>query len=397
MRRLIILIIALVVAVWIGVKIAEDPGYVLLSYQTWTIEMPLWFTAIALIFSFIILYFLARLLRHVSDLPARLRAWSKRRRERSVQHFTHQGLLALAAGKWTAAEKKLLKAARHNAAAWMNYIGAARAAYEQGDSEKRDRYLQHAVMATTEAEVAVGLEQAQVQIEQQQLEQALATLQRLHQIVPKQNYILRLLLQVCASLKDWQMILELLPKARKQQALPETKLSQLEIQAYQGLLNKLVQQKEVDIETIKEKWQQIPRALRNHDQLLHVYAQILIARKEYEEAEQLIRHYLKRLWSEDLAYDYGLFTTEDPDDQLAYAEKWLPGHENNAALLLTLGRLCLANQLWGKARSYLETSLSIEPRAETYLELAKLAEQLNEKQSAYDAYRKGLALTLQKA
>ena len=51
----------------------------------------------------------------------------------------------------------------------------------------------------------------------------------------------------------------------------------------------------------------------------------------------------------------------DVRQQLERAENWLAQHPRDAVLLLTLGRLCAHQGLWGKARSYLEASLSIEP------------------------------------
>ena len=51
MKRLIIYLIILVAAVWLGLKIAEDPGYALFAYQRWTVEMPLWLAALGIIFA----------------------------------------------------------------------------------------------------------------------------------------------------------------------------------------------------------------------------------------------------------------------------------------------------------------------------------------------------------
>jgi HemY protein len=48
----------------------------------------------------------------------------------------------------------------------------------------------------------------------------------------------------------------------------------------------------------------------------------------------------------------------------------------DGALLLTLGRLCRQQQLWGKARSYLEAALAIAPSRAAHVELAQLLEQL---------------------
>ena len=66
-------------------------------------------------------------------------------------------------------------------------------------------------------------------------------------------------------------------------------------------------------------------------------------------------------------------------------------------LLLTLGRLCVRNRLWGKARIYFESSIGVEPRAETYFELANLLDELGEFGPAREQYRTGLAKAVESA
>lgn len=390
MRRFIFCLIVLVVAVWLGVKIAADPGYVLIAYHNWTAETPVWFALMTLVITFMLIYLLVRLLKNLGRLPRKIRNWTARRRARINQRLTHQGLLALSFGKWVEAEKKLIKATPANAIAWVNYLAAARAAYERGDKDKREYYLQQAIKVSKDAEIAVGIEQFQFQYEQQQFEQALAILQRLHQLAPKQNYILRLLIQLCARIEDWQTVLTLLAQARKQKALSEEKLEILEVQAQTALLTKFAKQ-EADLAAIKAYWDNIPRLLRKHPTLLHGYATALISKGEQIEAEKLLRIALNKEWNTELVYAYGLLEAK-PDEQLTYAEKWLPAHENDAILLLTLGRICLRNQLWGKARSYLESSIAMQPRAETYFELAKLFEKIADHEHACVTYKEGLAL-----
>jgi HemY protein len=60
--------------------------------------------------------------------------------------------------------------------------------------------------------------------------------------------------------------------------------------------------------------------------------------------------------------------------------------------LLSLGRLCKHNKLWGKARSYLNASIGIKPHSDAYKELGQLLEQLNEHSQAVECYHKGLLL-----
>ena len=55
-------------------------------------------------------------------------------------------------------------------------------------------------------------------------------------------------------------------------------------------------------------------------------------------------------------------------------------------------RLCLRNELWGKARSYLETVISLRPSPEAYQEYGALLNQMGEADAAADAYRDGLGM-----
>jgi HemY protein len=78
---------------------------------------------------------------------------------------------------------------------------------------------------------------------------------------------------------------------------------------------------------------------------------------------------------------------------LALAETLLETHPHDPGLLLALGRLCLRAKLWGKARGYLEASISTDGPTPAYRELGHLLEQLGEHETALEVYRRGLAGT----
>ena len=80
--------------------------------------------------------------------------------------------------------------------------------------------------------------------------------------------------------------------------------------------------------------------------------------------------------------------------QLERAEVWLVDHPRDPILLLVLGKLCAHQELWGKAQSYFEASVSIESRHSTYLELARLFERTGRPEDATAQYRKALEQTL---
>jgi HemY protein len=80
--------------------------------------------------------------------------------------------------------------------------------------------------------------------------------------------------------------------------------------------------------------------------------------------------------------------------QIERAETWLERHPHDGALLLTLGKLCARQGLWGKAESYLEAALSVEPTYAGHLELARLHERLGNAEAARRHYASSLDLAL---
>ena len=66
----------------------------------------------------------------------------------------------------------------------------------------------------------------------------------------------------------------------------------------------------------------------------------------------------------------------------------------DGVLLLTLGRLCARQELWGKAQNYLEASMSLEPTYTAYLALAQLHDQLGNADAARRHYRASLDLAV---
>ncbi len=91
---------------------------------------------------------------------------------------------------------------------------------------------------------------------------------------------------------------------------------------------------------------------------------------------------------------YGECGAADTLRQIERAERWLRDHREDGALLLALGRLCAQQQLWGKAQSYLEASLSVEPTYSVHLELARLHEKLGRADDARVHYRASLELAV---
>src|SRR5690606_23963896 len=85
-----------------------------------------------------------------------------------------------------------------------------------------------------------------------------------------------------------------------------------------------------------------------------------------------------------------------PQQLLLILEEQLKSRPNNPVLLLTLGRVCLRNQLWAKAREYFEHALRMSDSgqltAEISGELARLALHQGEGVAALEHYQCAMQL-----
>jgi HemY protein len=392
MRRFIVILLIFILSVFLGLKIAQDPGFAFFSYQQWSVEMPLWFAGLLLLMFFFAAYLLVRLFDSVDFSLYRWKNWLRWRRKSKSYSKTNRGLLELIEGNWSLAENYLLEGIPQSDAPLVNYLAAAKAAQQQGAYDKRDSYIRKAHDIAPHAELAVGLTQAQLLFEQGQLEQALATLGHLRSIAPKNKMVLKLLERLYVHLGDWHELLALLPSLRKAKLINLEQNQIFEKKIYCELL-KSAKDKNEGLVGLQVTWNTLPRKLQKDPKMMIVYAELMLPYPEAAiDVESMLSKIIKLGWDEEAVRLYGLLVTPTPAKQLAKAEHWLKTYPNQAVLMLALGRLCMRCPLWGKARSYYESSLKLQASQATYIEYGKLLESLGEQAAAVQSYRDGLLL-----
>ena len=390
MRTLLVIFLALLAAAALAGMASKSLGHVVFSYPGWTVEISLILFVIVLAGGFLVLYAGIRMIVQVLEVPSRLAQWRQQRRQRLAENCLATGWRALIEGDWRKAEDALIKGAPYARVPLLNYLGAARAAHKQGKLERRDRYLRQAQLENPGNEISVGLTQAELQLSRQQTEQALATLNRLHELYPHQHQVALMLLNACLDNESWSGVLDVLTGVERAQLLPGENLQAIKLRAYAGRLEHAGHTE--DQEKLDQAWRTIPAALRNEPHLLAVYTLEKLKFGDAGDCEPLLRRALKKRWDGEIVRLYGFVSGKDSARQLAFTEDLLAGHGRDPVLLLTLGRLCLRNSLWGKAKAYLEESIGIEPSPEAYRELAVLLEGQGETALAASCYRQGLTL-----
>ena len=144
--------------------------------------------------------------------------------------------------------------------------------------------------------------------------------------------------------------------------------------------------------TLEDAWRRVPNRLKKESALLGAYVTECLRLGDSSGCEAMLRRALKRQGDPELARLFGLVEGRNLKRQLKFAENSLSRFPRDAALLLTLGRLCKKLQLWGRARSYLEQSIEAQPNPEACQELATLLEQQGDPAAAARYYQEGLNL-----
>jgi HemY protein len=383
----IIVVVVLFISAFGAHFLLADPGSVLIEFQGTYYQM----TVPVLVGMVVALLVAIWVVRKIIVAPRRLgEAAGRIRSARSGQKMT-KGMIAVAEGNLARGEKMLGRAARTSDSPLFNYLQAARAAHLQGRDERRDEWLRLAFQETPEAANAVLLTQAEFQLDRDQYEQALATLRRLEEDSKNHVHALALMGRLYFKLEDWTALGEILPRLRKNTQIKPEVLDRWTVRVHKEALDSAA-----DAETLDVTWKGITRSLKTDTTLLEAYYRGLMRAGLHDRAEKELATSLKSNWRGPLVRLFGLVEATDTTKQLKRAEGWLKNHGEDPDLLLAAARLCLRNELWGKARSYLETVISMRPTPEAYQEYGALLAQMGEANAAADAYRDGLGMVAAK-
>ena len=272
----------------------------------------------------------------------------------------------------------------------------ARAAHMIRDYAKRDGYLAQVESFDQRPNLATLMTRAELLFDQRLTDDALHALEQVKKLAPKLTSGLRLELRIRQKRNEPEPMLKLLEQLQKSDAIDALQAEQLRLHAY--LLQ--VQGNNGSGKQLRDWWAKLPASDRLQPRLAAAVARRLMSLGECQLAGKVIIDTLEKNWDQELIELFGQFPewetpcTDNLLKNIQRAETWLPQHPNDADLLLALGRLCHAQELWGKAQSYLEASIAVRPSVAAHLELAEMLEQHGRHDQASPHFKTCLKLAL---
>lgn len=369
LRRALFILLILVIGGAVGYMARQDAGYVLIAWGDHALEMSLWIGLAALIT--VLLAWL--LVRRVLMLLGKLRPNRQHQGVKSLEN----GIMAFLELKLPRAKRLLTKGERYSPLPWVNQLLLARIAQAEKDYANVASWLDKATEENPQVELASGLLLALSAYESKQFELALAHCKRLTQKHPDNPFVLRLLRDVHVRLKDWDALLDLQPKL--------IRAGRKTVEPWQtDMINGLAATRPANAGARLQKWwKTLTQQQQASSELRYQYLKALVVLENPMVAKKALESAIAQDWDTRLVVLYSDLNTP-ARERLQQAERWRTAHTPDARFYLALGRLCLQESLWGKARDYFKDGLEQDTLPELYWELARLEEALGDRDSSHE-------------
>jgi HemY protein len=387
MRWLFWIVALAAVAVGLTLLARGNEGFVLIVLPPYRVELSL-NLAIALAAGLLIAgYVLLRALAVTVSMPARVRAFQQRRRQNKARAAFSDALRNYFEGRFGKARRAATAAVSMGESEGLAAVLAARSAHGMRAYAQRDEYLTRSAELSPEDAGVRLMAQAEMLLDERRYHDALEVLRQLPE---KHTAALKLELRAQQLARNWDEVLKLLPMLEKRKVFESQVVGQVRRHAYIENLKR----KALDADALREYWSRMPADQRRDPRVAATAARCFIGLGGCSDAHRIIEAALSAEWDAGLLALYSECLGGNVRQQLERAESWLATHPRDAVLMLVLGRLCAHVELWGKAQSYLEASISIDPGYSAHLELARLLEKTGNAEKAAAHYREALSQTL---
>ena len=372
MKGLIWIIVLFAAAVGLTIVAQHYSGnvYIVIDQTQTQIAVNLHLFVGAMIVFVVLLYLLLRLINGIINIPGRMRRFGRSRQAHHAETALNKAGLAYFEGKFQHAEQEAAKVLENKEAGHNRTLAlmlAVHSADQMGDDAKREGYLKEIAQLPHKAQLSRHLLEAESALNRQDYPAAEAALAAAAAINPKLTRLVRLQLRYMFEQNNPLEVLDRVAKLEKASALNAAEAAQYREWAWRELLAL------------------IPKEMQEGE-LCAPIAEKMLQIGQYPRVVKWVKtHYPKHRNAQLLPPMIEAARYLSPREQqkiMDTVEGWLHDAPQDAALLLHLGQMAYAKQLWGKAQGYLEASLQAQATPQARLVLAKVFDEMDKPEQA---------------
>lgn len=386
MRGLFWLVLLFAAAVAVAILGHFDVGHVLIIYDPYRIDVSLNFAVLAIVVIFVILHVLIRAIRNLWKMPERVAAYRARARAAKAHAALRDALANLYSGRFSRAEKAARDARLLSENGAPAAVIGALAAHRMREYTRRDEWLEQ--IGEKDWQDARLMASADMRVDARDAEGALNALAELESQGVRRLHAQQIALRAHQQLKHWPEVLKLVKQLEKREAIHPAVALRLRQLAAENLLR----DRRHDPVALLECWDSLAPTERQTPRIADLAADLLLQLERPKDARKIVEDALAQQWDARLLRRYADCAGAEALPLIQRAEAWQADHPDDADLKFTLGRLCLHQQLWGKAQAFLEQSLALAGDNDTlkvrcHRALARLHEELGNTGEASSHYR----------
>lgn len=379
---LVLVLITLVVGgLYVGPLLAENKGYVLITWDHYTIEM----TAISMVLLIFISLAVLRLgigfLEWSIALFNGSLGWFRHFGSRKRNNAWHTGMLALEMQDYQGAKQQLVKAQGGNFNG-LELMALARAEYALQDYDNALRHYAQACQLKS-VRVAATCKLCQHYLVTTQHSDIIPLIETLPENEQLTSALIELYAQALMQQQQWQALKDKLPIWKKSLSKPQWQT--LEQQSARGIYAEIANKE--GAYQLKQVWEKQPRRIRNDPMHQQSYVKQLLEQGVFQEAEQVLVGFQKKNPVAELLPLFKQLHLLNPTASLKLVESWLKRDPQSPELLSILGHLASQGKDFKLAEQTLQKALTVRADKQDLLLLAHVKEHQADHASALRLYK----------
>ncbi|MDA7742239.1 hypothetical protein N8865_01325 [Francisellaceae bacterium] len=395
MKRFILFLIVLVLAVAASIYLVNEKGYLMLVMGDQLVKMPIWLAILGVIVLLLVLSLIFKILRSILGFPSR---WGKRstlKRKQKAILMLQENLHAMIVGDWQLIEKQSQK----NGKLWQE-LGLSiesemlqlKSYLVQSDHDLIEKAYQKN-SNIFKANDIYGWLYAQSLIARQNYQGAEKILLEVAKRSSNKKAAYVALADLYTKAQDYVSLKSLLPQLEKNGLAQESYAHYVAV-AYRGLLNSASKDSQLSFENL---WESLPRKVKQNQTVADAYIKALYGLGEKQKVLRLLKKRMGHDWDAELfeLYAEAINHKEKPEiEDLNLIEKWLERYSPKLTHFHKHlhAQVAIAVKSFETAEVILLEILSEKACARTHMLLSEVYMGQNMNTKAHDHEQKALAI-----